>query len=159
MFNISIINSTSNTDCFFYSIDGITYSINKTTTYIDHKISHSKLILNMNLGCKISSYGRCIISNYYLMVMKVYFIFNNNYSVLHYVIDAMVLQINIVNYLNKKSIILITNLILVLMVIIKQIKVVKDVLKDAKFVKILINALNVIIMLKVNFIVNLIFEG
>jgi hypothetical protein len=71
MFNISIENSTKDNDNFFYTIDGRTFSIFKNSTYVDHTLIHSKNILNMNLGCKISSDGRCVISNYYFMIMKV----------------------------------------------------------------------------------------
>lgn len=76
MFNLSIENSTSELDCFTYTIDGKTYLVHKNESYIDHPLYHNKNILNLNLGCKISNNGRCVISNYYFMIMKV-IILNN----------------------------------------------------------------------------------
>ncbi|CAD8045502.1 unnamed protein product [Paramecium primaurelia] len=70
MFNLSIENSTSELDCFTYTIDGKTYLVHKNESYIDHPLYHNKNILNLNLGCKISNNGRCVISNYYFMIMK-----------------------------------------------------------------------------------------
>ncbi|CAD8051813.1 unnamed protein product [Paramecium primaurelia] len=70
MFNISIENSSQDQDSFIYSIDGRTYNVYKNTSFIDHTLNHNKNILNLNLGCKISSNGRCVISNYYFMIMK-----------------------------------------------------------------------------------------
>ncbi|CAK62542.1 unnamed protein product (macronuclear) [Paramecium tetraurelia] len=70
MFNISIENSSIELDSFFYSIDGRTFNVYKNTSYVDHTINHNKNILNLNLGCKISSNGRCVISNYSFMTMK-----------------------------------------------------------------------------------------
>ena len=71
MFNVSFENSTSDSDCFTYTIDGKTFFVRKNVSYIDHTLYHNKNIFNMNLGCKISSNGRCVISNYYFMIMKV----------------------------------------------------------------------------------------
>ncbi|CAD8148083.1 unnamed protein product [Paramecium octaurelia] len=70
MFNISIENSSLESDSFIYSIDGRTFNVYKNTSYVDHTINHNKNILNLNLGCRISSNGRCVISNYYFMTMK-----------------------------------------------------------------------------------------
>ncbi|CAD8157667.1 unnamed protein product [Paramecium pentaurelia] len=70
MFNLSIENSTSDSDCFTYTIDGKTFLVHQNVSYIDRTLYHNKNILNMNLGCKISSNGRCVISNYYFMTMK-----------------------------------------------------------------------------------------
>ncbi|CAD8153993.1 unnamed protein product [Paramecium octaurelia] len=70
MFNLTIENSTSDSDCFTFTIDGKTTLVHKNASYIDHNLYHNKNILNMNLGCKISSNGRCVISNYYFMTMK-----------------------------------------------------------------------------------------
>ncbi|CAD8160027.1 unnamed protein product [Paramecium octaurelia] len=70
MFNLTIENSTSDSDCFTYTIDGKTFLVHKNVSFIDRTLYHNKNILNMNLGCKISSNGRCVISNYYFMTMK-----------------------------------------------------------------------------------------
>ncbi|CAD8148102.1 unnamed protein product [Paramecium pentaurelia] len=70
MFNISLENSTLDQDSFIYSIDGKTFKVLNNQTYIDQTLYHNKNILNLNLGCKISSNGRCVISNYYFMTMK-----------------------------------------------------------------------------------------
>lgn len=58
MINLSIKNSTSESDCLTYTIDGKTFLINKNASYIDHTLYHNETILNLNLGCKISNNGR-----------------------------------------------------------------------------------------------------
>ncbi|CAK70767.1 unnamed protein product (macronuclear) [Paramecium tetraurelia] len=70
MFNISLENSTQDQDSFIYSIDGKTFKVLNNQTYVDQTLNHNKNILNLNLGCKISSNGRCVVSNYYFMTMK-----------------------------------------------------------------------------------------